>query len=151
VGPYVREPPAGCKRFNGSVLHICAKVGKLEGEAIQCITVRRMMCSAGVTAISRIRFRSCAVIDMWGKLIIVDIDTAFLVVPADDPDDWLAYFQKRPGFPALDWAERMVLLYNSDLGRSRTLHTPPLVNPSTPTSSQAPNGCQGTIPWCPRG
>jgi hypothetical protein len=45
-------------------------------------------------------------------LIVIEQDTAFLVVSADDNTDWVVCFQKSPDFPARDWAERMVSLYH---------------------------------------
>jgi hypothetical protein len=35
-----------------------------------------------------------------GRLAIIEEEEAFLVVRADDPDDWLVRFEKRPDFPA---------------------------------------------------
>jgi hypothetical protein len=49
---------------------------------------------------------------MWEQLTTVDTETAVLVAPADDPEDWVACFEKRAGFPAQAWAERMVALHN---------------------------------------
>jgi hypothetical protein len=50
-----------------------------------------------------------------GRLAIIEEEEAFLVVRADDPDDWLVRFEKRPDFPAHEWAENMVRVYNRRL------------------------------------
>lgn len=42
-------------------------------------------------------------------------EAAFLVVRAEDPDDWLARFEKAPDFPAREWAENMAYAYNRRL------------------------------------
>jgi hypothetical protein len=59
---------------------------------------------------------------MAERLTIVETETAVLVVWAEDPEDWVARFAKRPGFPARAWAERMVGLYarRAADGRRRT-------------------------------
>ncbi len=51
---------------------------------------------------------------MWEQLTIVDTGSAFFVAPADDPDDWVVSFQQRADFPAREWAERMISLYNAE-------------------------------------
>lgn len=40
---------------------------------------------------------------------------AFLVVRVDDPEDWLARFEKVGDFPAREWAENMTRVYNRRL------------------------------------
>jgi len=50
------------------------------------------------------------------RLVVVGKGEAFWVVWEDDPDDWLVIFSKREGFPAREWAERMVDLYNRGSG-----------------------------------
>lgn len=35
-----------------------------------------------------------------------------MVASEDDPSDWIACFTQDEAFPARDWAERMVELYN---------------------------------------
>lgn len=50
-----------------------------------------------------------------GRLAVVEEESAFLVVRAEDPDDWLTRFEKSPGFPAREWAENMVAVYNRRL------------------------------------
>ena len=65
---------------------------------------------------------------MWGKLTVIDTDAWVYVAVQDDPDDWVARFEKAHAFPAQEWAERMVSLHNSALrerGLQRTLHPPP--------------------------
>jgi hypothetical protein len=52
-----------------------------------------------------------------GRLAVREEDGAFLVVREDDPDDWLARFEKEDGFPARGWAENMVNVYNRRLAR----------------------------------
>ena len=58
-----------------------------------------------------------------GKLAVREEETAFLVVRAEDPDDWLVRFEKSPDFPAREWAENMVHVYNRRL--SHRLAGPP--------------------------
>jgi hypothetical protein len=58
-----------------------------------------------------------------GRLAVREVESAFLVVWADDPGDWLVRFEKSPGFPARGWAENMVHVYNRRL--SRRLAGPP--------------------------
>ena len=54
-----------------------------------------------------------------GRLAVREEEAAFLVVRVDDPGDWLARFEKSPDFPAREWAENMVSVYNRRLaGRS---------------------------------
>ncbi len=50
-----------------------------------------------------------------GALAVLEEETAFLVVRAEDPDDWLARFDKSPDFPAREWAENMAAVYNRRL------------------------------------
>lgn len=67
-----------------------------------------------------------------GRLAIIEEEEAFLVVQADDPDDWLVRFEKRPDFPAREWAENMVRVYNRRLAhRSAGPPTPPGTRPSS--------------------
>lgn len=49
---------------------------------------------------------------MVEELVIVEQERKIIVAWADDPEDWVASFEKQPGFPARQWAERMVELYN---------------------------------------
>ena len=50
-----------------------------------------------------------------GPLAVRETEAAFLVVREEDPDDWLARFEKGDGFPARAWAENMVEVYNRRL------------------------------------
>ena len=52
-----------------------------------------------------------------GKLSIREERAAFLVVWEEDPDDWLVRFDKDGGFPAREWAENMVRVFNRRLER----------------------------------
>ena len=61
-----------------------------------------------------------------GALAVREEEAAFLVVRAEDPDDWLARFEKSGDFPAHAWAENMVRVYNRRLsGRRAGPPTPP--------------------------
>ena len=61
-----------------------------------------------------------------GRLAVREEATAFLVVREEDPEDWLARFEKAEGFPARVWAENMVRVYNRRLAlRSTGAATPP--------------------------
>ena len=67
-----------------------------------------------------------------GELAVVEEDAAFLGVRAEDPEDWLVRFEKAPGFPAREWAENMVRVYNRRLAhRSAGPPTPPGTRPSS--------------------
>ena len=59
---------------------------------------------------------------LWGPLIVLETDEAFIVVREADPDDWIARFDKGTLFPAREWAERMVMQYNAR--RSDEPHKP---------------------------
>lgn len=50
---------------------------------------------------------------MWGRLTIIDMGRELRVAPIDDPDDWVVCFAKESGFPAQEWADRMIALYNA--------------------------------------
>ena len=52
-----------------------------------------------------------------GKLAIREERAAFLVVREEDPDDWLVRFDKDGVFPAREWAENMVRVFNRRLER----------------------------------
>lgn len=52
---------------------------------------------------------------MAGRLAVREEGDAFLVVREEDPDDWLARFEKGDGFPARRWAENMVRVFNGRL------------------------------------
>ena len=54
-----------------------------------------------------------------GKLAVREEEAAFFVVRAENPDDWLVRFEKGRGFPAREWAENMVRVYNRRLSSKR--------------------------------
>ncbi len=70
-----------------------------------------------------------------GRLAVREEETAFLVVRADDPEDWLVRFEKTPDFPAREWAENMVRVYNRRLSRR---HDRPPTPPGTRPDSYHP-------------
>ncbi len=55
-----------------------------------------------------------------GRLAVREEEAAFLVVRAEDPDDWLVCFEKSQDFPAREWAENMVQVYNRRLSHRLT-------------------------------
>lgn len=67
-----------------------------------------------------------------GELSVVEERDAFLVIKADDPEDWLARFEKSSDFPAREWALNMVHVYNRRL--SRDSGEPPTSPGMRPTS-----------------
>jgi len=67
-----------------------------------------------------------------GRLAVREEEAAFLVVRADDPEDWLVRFEKTPDFPAREWAENMVRTYNRRLSRRHARPpTPPGARPDS--------------------
>jgi hypothetical protein len=65
-----------------------------------------------------------------GRLAVREEEAAFLVVREGDPEDWLACFDKANGFPAREWADNMVRVYNRRLAlRSAGPPTPPGTDP----------------------
>ncbi len=67
---------------------------------------------------------------MDGKLAVREERGAFLLVREGDPDDWLVRFDKDGGFPAREWAENMVRVFNRRLRRrSDGPPTPPGTGP----------------------
>jgi hypothetical protein len=70
-----------------------------------------------------------------GRLAVREEEAAFLVVRAEDPDDWLVRFEKSPDFPAREWAENMVHVYNRRLLKRRA---GPLTPPGTRPASYHP-------------
>ena len=66
-----------------------------------------------------------------GRLSVREEETAFLVVREEDPNDWLARFEKDGDFPAREWAENMANVYNRRLTRRPT-------GPPTPPASYHP-------------
>ena len=67
-----------------------------------------------------------------GRLAVREEEAAFFVVRAEDPEDWLVRFEKSPDFPAREWAENMVRVYNRRL--SRRLAGPPTPPGTRPDS-----------------
>jgi hypothetical protein len=63
------------------------------------------------------------------RLEVVETESAYLVTEAGDPEDWLVLFEKNPRFPAMEWAENMVGIFNLRVGR------PPLARPKAPGSN----------------
>jgi hypothetical protein len=67
-----------------------------------------------------------------GKLAVREEAAAFLVVRVEDPDDWLVRFEKGLDFPAREWAENMVRVYNRRLSKRRASPpTPPGARPGS--------------------
>jgi hypothetical protein len=67
-----------------------------------------------------------------GKLAVVEEEAAFFVVRADDLDDWLVRVEKASDFPAREWAENMVHVYNRRLSQqSAGPPTPPGTRPGS--------------------
>ena len=67
-----------------------------------------------------------------GELAVVEEEGAFFVVRAEDPEDWLVRFEQSCDFPAREWAENMVRLYNMRLSRrSAGPPTPPGTRPAS--------------------
>jgi hypothetical protein len=67
-----------------------------------------------------------------GRLAVREEEAAFLVVRADDLEDWLVRFDKSGDFPAREWAENMVRVYNRRLvKRSAGPPTPPGTRPAS--------------------
>ena len=67
-----------------------------------------------------------------GRLAVREEEAAFLVVRVEDPDDWLVRFEKSPDFPAREWAENMVHVYNRRLSyRLAGPPTPPGRRPAS--------------------
>jgi hypothetical protein len=72
------------------------------------------------------------VLRIEGRLSVREEVTAFLVVREEDPDDWLARFEKGGDFPAREWAENMASVYNRRLAcRSSRPPTPPGTRPTS--------------------
>jgi hypothetical protein len=67
-----------------------------------------------------------------GRLAVREEEAAFFVVRAEDPEDWLVRFEKSSDFPAREWAENMVRVYNRRLSlRSAGPPTPPGTRPAS--------------------
>jgi len=73
------------------------------------------------------------VLQIEGRLAVREEEAAFLVVREEDPEDWLARFEKDEDFPAREWAENMVNVYNGRLadGRPTGPPTPPGTRPAS--------------------
>gem|GEM_PF-974526 len=76
--------------------------------------------------------------EVAGRLAFREEETAFLVVREEDPDDWLARFDKGGGFPAREWAENMVRVFNR-----RLVRRPP--GPSTPPGTRPSSYHRGGV------
>ncbi len=76
--------------------------------------------------------------EVAGRLAFREEETAFLVVREADPDDWLARFDKDGGFPAREWAENMVRVFNR-----RLVRRPP--GPSTPPGTRPSSYHRGGV------
>jgi hypothetical protein len=64
------------------------------------------------------------------RLAVREEAAALLVISEGDPEDWFARFDKANGFPAREWAENMVRVYNRRLAlRSAGSPTPPGTDP----------------------
>lgn len=67
-----------------------------------------------------------------GRLAVREEETEFLVVRAEDPEDWLVRFEKSGDFPAREWAENMVRVYNRRLTQKAAgPPTPPGTRPAS--------------------
>jgi hypothetical protein len=66
------------------------------------------------------------------RLAVREEEGAFLVVRADDPEDWLVRFECDGTFPAREWAENMANVYNRRLARRYT-------GPPTPPGGYHPH------------
>ena len=72
-----------------------------------------------------------------GGLAVREVEEAFFVVRAEDPDDWLVRFEKSRDFPAREWAENMVSVYNRRLLKG---HADPPTPLGTRPGSYHPEG-----------
>jgi hypothetical protein len=54
-----------------------------------------------------------------GPLAVSEDDEKCLVVDADDEEDWVVRFDKSDAFPAREWADNMVNVYNRRLRSPR--------------------------------
>ncbi|MQA83846.1 MAG: hypothetical protein GEV03_04210 [Streptosporangiales bacterium] len=79
-----------------------------------------------------------------GELAVVEEPDAYVVVLADDHADWLARFEKTASFPAREWAENMVRIYNRRRSRrpppGEAERSAPLVPPGSTPASYHPEG-----------
>lgn len=75
---------------------------------------------------------SASPLEVDEKLAVREERAAFFVVREEDPDDWLVRFDKAGGFPAREWAENMVRVFNRRLERCTPVPpTPPAMRPSS--------------------
>jgi hypothetical protein len=70
-----------------------------------------------------------------GRLAVREDEGAFLVVRANDQEDWLVRFECDGTFPAREWAENMANVYNRRLAHRST---GPLIPPGTRPASYHP-------------
>jgi hypothetical protein len=74
------------------------------------------------------------------RLAVVETNGAYLVTEADDAEQWLVRFEEGTGFPAQEWAENMVRIFNARAEGS----TVPLLTPGKePTSYHLGSGNEG--------
>jgi hypothetical protein len=67
-----------------------------------------------------------------GRLTVREEEGAFLVVRADDPEDWLVRIERDGTFPAREWAENMANVFNRRLSRRPAEPpTPPGTRPAS--------------------
>ncbi len=71
-----------------------------------------------------------------GELAVVEEEDAFFVVDAHNREDWLACFEKSGDFPAREWAENMVRVYNR---RRKLASAGPPTPPGQRPASYHPN------------
>ena len=50
--------------------------------------------------------------EIHAQLIVIESEEAYIIAWADNPQDWVVSFRKEAGFPAREWAERMVAICN---------------------------------------
>ena len=79
----------------------------------------------------------------YGRLAVREEGTAFLVVREEDPDDWLARFEKGDGFPAREWAENMARVFNRRLEHASGGPPPGTRPPSYHPGAVVPPGKEG--------
>lgn len=78
-----------------------------------------------------------------GRLAVREEREAFLVVREEAPEDWLARFDKADGFPAREWADNMVRVFNRRLQRRAS---GPPTPPGTRPGSFHPEGASRGTP-----
>ena len=54
----------------------------------------------------------------FAKLARKETEEAYFVVVRDDPEDWLVRFEKSADFPAREWADNMIGLFNTRQGEA---------------------------------